>query len=671
MRLYTLYTMAAAVFAAPGYLIPRDKQLFAILDLPGLMENIPADQQPIMYAGLVDVGDDSKYFYWKVEDKTKLPENVNRTMFWLNGGPGCSLMDGALLESGPFRINDDLQVTYNNGSWHKLMDMVFVDQPVGTGFSDVDSEKYASQLPEVGATFLKFLQLYFAEFPEDRDNEIYFGGELYAGQYIPFILKAIIDENNKLDHRYNIAGAAIGNGWISPNEQLLWYIPFMKQAGLLEGINFDSLLNKQEQCQKRVDDIDLKWDQPEVNPQEVDSSYCESILNDLLLLTRNGNGNDACINYYDYTLRDSYPACGLNWPYELKYVTPFLQQDSVRESLHVTESRQWRECKGMVGRRLRADADKPAVHLLPEIAAHVPLVLFNGNLDIICNYLGQELYLNKLEWGGKRGFDDDAHLDWFHDLKLAGYIKLSRNISSLVVFNASHMVPYDQPEVSRSIIDVLVGNYDVKDKKMETFPIGERQAKLEEGKGKLSSDVKLTDEKTGEQNKSGQEPEKTPEEIPQQPEKKPEETPEDDDASGQVLLWTRAIEVTVVVVLIWGVYVLFASYRSRPQSIIRQLGLSQLGKRKNVQWADQLRQFQADDDDNDDDDDFDSQLGSLSQHQGQGLLAKAIDKLTPGGNKQYTAVPTDLELGKDTTPASDHDFVIDDEDDDELPLKST
>jgi carboxypeptidase C (cathepsin A) len=53
----------------------------------------------------------------------------------MNGGPGCSSMDGLFLENGPFKLDDQLALHLNPHSWHHLADVLYIDQPVGTGLS--------------------------------------------------------------------------------------------------------------------------------------------------------------------------------------------------------------------------------------------------------------------------------------------------------------------------------------------------------------------------------------------------------------------------------------------------------------------------------------------------------------------------------------------------------
>ena len=66
-------------------------------------------------------------------------------VLWLTGGPGCSSEVALLYENGPFRLNEQKQIERNPYSWNNFANLLYVDQPIGTGFSkggehDVSSE---------------------------------------------------------------------------------------------------------------------------------------------------------------------------------------------------------------------------------------------------------------------------------------------------------------------------------------------------------------------------------------------------------------------------------------------------------------------------------------------------------------------------------------------------
>ena len=56
-------------------------------------------------------------------------------ILWLQGGPGCSSLFGMLYINGPYFVNSDLTLRENPGSWSRLYGMLFIEQPLGVGYS--------------------------------------------------------------------------------------------------------------------------------------------------------------------------------------------------------------------------------------------------------------------------------------------------------------------------------------------------------------------------------------------------------------------------------------------------------------------------------------------------------------------------------------------------------
>ena len=81
-------------------------------------------------------------------------------------------MDGALMEIGPYRVGDGGRLSYNNGSWDEFANVLFVDNPVGTGFSYVNTDSYLHELDEMTDQFIVFLEKWFALFPEYEHDDV-------------------------------------------------------------------------------------------------------------------------------------------------------------------------------------------------------------------------------------------------------------------------------------------------------------------------------------------------------------------------------------------------------------------------------------------------------------------------------------------------------------------
>jgi carboxypeptidase D len=76
------------------------------------------------------------------------------------------------MEIGPYRLLDDKTLTYNNGSWNEFANLLFVDNPVGTGYSFADTDSYVKELDEMADQFVAFLEKFFALFPEYEHDDV-------------------------------------------------------------------------------------------------------------------------------------------------------------------------------------------------------------------------------------------------------------------------------------------------------------------------------------------------------------------------------------------------------------------------------------------------------------------------------------------------------------------
>ena len=76
------------------------------------------------------------------------------------------------MEVGPYRLSDNEHLTYNDGAWDEFANMLFIDNPIGTGFSYVDTDSYDHELKQMADHMVVFLQKFFALFPEYEENDV-------------------------------------------------------------------------------------------------------------------------------------------------------------------------------------------------------------------------------------------------------------------------------------------------------------------------------------------------------------------------------------------------------------------------------------------------------------------------------------------------------------------
>lgn len=414
-----------------------------------------------MHAGHIEITPEhnGNIFFWHFQNKHIA--NRQRTVIWINGGPGCSSEDGAMMELGPYRMKDKDTLEYNDGAWNEFANVMFVDNPVGTGFSYVDTDSYVHELDEMADQFVKFLEKWFALFPEYEHDDLYIAGESFAGQHLPYIAKYILARNKLPDtkHQWMLKGMLIGNGWISPADQYEAYLDYAYDRGLVDK---NSNIAQKLEAQRRICRKELAIND---NSQKVDTPVCENILQQLLQLTNRNKGDDQdCINMYDVRLRDSYPSCGMNWPPDLKNLTPYLRRKDVIEALHVNPNKNtgWSECNGNVGSQFRDKISKASITFLPEIIAEVPTVLFSGADDLICNHMGTESLIGNMQWNGGKGFEVSPgnwapRREWTFEKEKIGFWQEARNLTYVLFYNSSHMVPFDHARRTRDMLDRFMG----------------------------------------------------------------------------------------------------------------------------------------------------------------------------------------------------------------------
>lgn len=246
----------------------------------------------------------------------------------------------------------------------------------------------------------------------------------------------------------------IGNGWISGPDQYRAYVPFALENGLMKkGDQAEQNAQRQmQQCSKA-----LQSD----GEEKVDISSCEAVMSGILQNTQKQN---RCFNMYDVRLDDSYPSCGMNWPPDLTTVTPYLRRKDVTQALHVSPDKKtgWTECNNQVGSAFNAAHSKPSVDLLPALLEKIPIILFSGDKDFICNHIGTENLISSLEWNGAKGMETSPGVtaprrDWTFEGEAAGTWQTARNLTYIRFYNSSHMVPFDYPRRTRDMLDRFIG----------------------------------------------------------------------------------------------------------------------------------------------------------------------------------------------------------------------
>lgn len=348
---------------------------------------------------------------------------ISLTKNFILGGPGASSLFGLFTENGPYSISPKQKLTPRKYSWHLNHNLIYIDNPVGTGFSFTDSEDgYAKNEKDVGHNLLLALQQFFLLFPNLQSNEFFVTGESYGGKYVPAIGYAIYQDSKRetddpTKPKINLKGLAIGNGLSDPVHQFN-YGDYLYQLGLIDSNGHTEFVKYQNQG------IDC------ITRRDFDCAF--TIFDQLLnmdeypqgSLFKNLTGFNVYFNYLKTD--DADPPLG-----------EFLQKTETRRAIHVGNN-SWHDLGGenKVEEHLKLDVMDSVADWIAELLSHYPILIYNGQLDIIVAYPLTENYLKNLNFSGAEDYKTAKRYIWRVDKDIAGYAKHAGNLTEVLVRNA-------------------------------------------------------------------------------------------------------------------------------------------------------------------------------------------------------------------------------------------
>ena len=311
-------------------------------------------------------------------------------------------------------------------SWHIDHNLIYIDSPVGTGYSFTTNELgYASNEDDVGRDLLQAVVQFFNLFPELRQNDFYVTGESYCGKYVPAVSYAIKNYNNDASVKVNLKGLAIGNGLIDAFYQF-YYSEYLYQIGLIDFHGREKIRKIEEQVRDLI-------------KQE---KFVEAVLaSDQILLSMFSSETSLVKNLTGFK---DYQNFLMNGGYEPPYYDKFLQRPDIRKALHVGVI-PYNRISVKVRYYLMADIAQSMTPVLVDLLGHYKILLYHGQLDLIISRVGTENLILNANWRGVEEYKTASRHQWWIDGDLAGYWKVAGNLTDVLVRNAGHLVPTDQP----------------------------------------------------------------------------------------------------------------------------------------------------------------------------------------------------------------------------------
>ncbi|CAL4109682.1 unnamed protein product [Meganyctiphanes norvegica] len=432
-----------------------------ITSLPGLDYEVPFKQ----YSGHLNGLEGQHLFYWFVEsqrDPTSDP-----IILWLDGGPGCSSMDGNINELGPFTISreDEVSLIQNPYSWNLNASVIFMDAPICVGYSYSDNGSCESDDDTTSmANYLAIQDFFTNKFPELYGLDFYIVGESYGGIYAPTLAQRV--QEGQSTFPLELKGWATGNGMLNYRQSYTSLMFFAYHHGLFDDILWDKMV--EHCCEGGVASKDTcNFFDP------IDTNCIADVLQGQDAIRGGGLNPYNLYGRCEHAPESKNSEASTRMEQEMKYLYPELIRRSpkyqsfvravtqcfddhiienwfsrtdVREALHIPEQvpAQWLVCSDIEFTRLYTNMTSQFNYLHKE---EVKGLVYNGDWDMMCNFLGNQWFLEDL------GFTEvEKHREWYYDGQVAGFVKRWENLDFVKVKAAGHMVPENRPEQSLKMI---------------------------------------------------------------------------------------------------------------------------------------------------------------------------------------------------------------------------
>lgn len=415
-----------------------------------------ADHEVPGYSGYITVNPqyNSNLFFWFVPSLSD-PDTAP-VILWMQGGPGTTSMLGFFAENGPYILSPDGdEIRYREINWAKRYSMLYVDQPVGTGFSFTENEAgYARNQTDVGRDMLEFLQQFFTLFGELAQNGLYLSGESYAGKYVPTVGAALHQNADSMRVKINFKGIAYGNGITDPIN-MLDFGDVVYGFGLIDRNAADYMMSVAHEAVQHIRSGNT------AEAFKIMDSLFFGIVNKDDTFFKNVTGYSYYYNYLTHTE-----------PTGTRAYKVFLPKPQPRRALHVGD-REFSITRDVVAGHFYDDFMRSAVPQFTEVLENgYKVLVYSGPLDLCVPTIMTEKFLSRVAWAHADSWAHAPQRPWWSEdgQQLYGYKKTYGNLNYVVVRNGGHELPLDQPEAMMELITAFVdGTGPFGDQSMDYF----------------------------------------------------------------------------------------------------------------------------------------------------------------------------------------------------------
>ncbi|XP_033136678.1 serine carboxypeptidase-like 8 isoform X3 [Brassica rapa] len=372
------------------------------VDCASIVKFLPGFEGPLPFeleTGYIGIGEEEEVqlFYYFIKSEKNPKEDP--LLIWLNGGPGCSSLEGLFFENGPVGLKFEVyngslvSLVSSTYSWTQVANIIYLDQPVGAGFSYSRTPLDKTSDTNEAKMIHQFLQKWLSKHPQFLSNSFYVSGDSYSGKTIP----ALVQEISKGMQLYMIL--------------YLYCICFNNIGTMIHAGNYIC-------CKPPINLQGYVLGNPVTHP-EIDENYRIPFSHGMSLIS------DELYEYYLYYLIE----CWAN-------------NERVREALHVEKGTKghWQRCNWTIPYNQDIISSVP-YHMNNSISGYRSLI-YSGDHDITMTFQGTQAWIKSLNYS----IIDDWR-PWMIEAQIAGYTRTySNKMTYATIKGGGHTAEYKPNE---------------------------------------------------------------------------------------------------------------------------------------------------------------------------------------------------------------------------------
>ncbi|XP_023512944.1 serine carboxypeptidase-like 51 [Cucurbita pepo subsp. pepo] len=424
--------------------------------------------------GYVQVRPKAHMFWWLYRSPSRVDAGSKPwpTILWLQGGPGGSGTGfGNFLEIGPLNLN----LKTRNSTWLQKADLLFVDNPVGTGYSYVESGGEFSKGDVEAAIDMTTL---LAEVSKNntvglRNAPLYIFAESYGGKFAVTLALSLLRAIQAGNLTLNLRGVALGNSWMSPEDYTYSWGPLLKDLSRIDDVTLQAsnrlaLKIKQQIKNKLYENATILWSDLEeliiTKSNHVDfynfmlDLEMDSLASTTITTTTTTSVESNRIDSFEVKKNSRYLSSHIYKPGSGGGLEALMNGPIKQKLTIIPPNVTWGGQSDSVFQFFIGDFMKPRIMEIDELLAKgINVTIYNGQVDLICSTKGTEAWINKLKWKGLKTFINKERTTLFcgNEKQTKGFTKSHQNLHFYWILGAGHFVPVDQPCVTLNMVDAI------------------------------------------------------------------------------------------------------------------------------------------------------------------------------------------------------------------------